>query len=284
LTFVHTALVDGEGKLIHGSRLKRRGIDPGRHDSGVDPERVSVSNLFPVKMPAPIRKLFAKAFGESTEGEIVFHPSAKCPECGSRLCASNGLVDLNTSGEPKSVSAASGRGSCNSPLRNEDAVWRCPNPDCPAQIRAQVGHWCSREAMDIAGGDAAMVVKLVGAGLVRDVAELYRLKMVEVVGLDGMNKNSAKDFVDAIAASRKRGAWRLLFGLGIPHIGAAEAQSLCRYFGSVDNVFAASVVRLQQAEGVSAEAARRINDWHSDSMNRRLVKRLFKAGLNFKAG
>jgi DNA ligase (NAD+) len=138
--------------------------------------------------------------------------------------------------------------------------------------------------MSIAGTDATLVAKLVGTGLVRDAAELYRLKTAEIAALQGMNKDSAKTFVDAIAASRKREAWRLLFGLDIPHVSSAEAQSLCRHFGSVDNVFAASVERLLQAEGVTAEAARNINQWHSDSVNRRLVKRLFKAGLNFKAG
>jgi DNA ligase (NAD+) len=162
--------------------------------------------------------------------------------------------------------------------------WHCPNPDCPIQIRAHIERWCSHEAMDIAGGDAVLVAKLIGAGLVRDVAELYRLKVAEVAGLEGVDRNSAQNFLDAIAASRKREAWRLLFGLSIPHLNAADAQSLCRHFGSVDNVFAASVGRLQQADGVSAETARSINQWHSDSVNRRLVKRLFKAGLNFKAG
>ena len=210
-----------------------------------------------------ISKMFASWFGSSSSNRIVFHPSRTCPECGSRLC---------------------NRGSCNSPLRNKDSVWYCPNPDCPAQIRAQLEHWCSREAMDIAGADAELVAKLVGAGLVRDAAELYRLKVAEIAGLEGVDKNSAKNFVDAIAASRRHEAWRLLFGLDIPCVSVAEAQSFCRHFGSVDNVFAAGVERLRQAEGVSAEAARSLHHWHSDSVNRRLVRRLFKAGLNFKAG
>jgi DNA ligase (NAD+) len=172
--------------------------------------------------------------------------------------------------------------SCNSSLRGEGGIWSCPNLDCPAQIRARIEHWCSPAAMDIEGGDAALVATLVGRGLARDVAELYRLKIGEIAALPGMNQDSAKRFFDAITASQKREAWRLLFGLSIPLAGAPEAQSLCEKFVSVDNVFAASVDRLMLAENVSEAVARSIVQWHSDSVNRRLVKRLFKARLNFK--
>jgi DNA ligase (NAD+) len=199
-----------------------------------------------------VRKFLTAAFAKRGGAGNVLHASEKCPECGTSLM---------------------GRGES----------WRCPNLDCPAQIRANLERWCSPEAMDIAGGDAALVAKLVGHGLVRDLAELYRLKVKELAALPGMNQASALLFFDALKASLKRDAWRLLVGLGIPRIGAPEAKSLCRHFGSVDNVFAAGAPRLTQAEGVGAEAARSLAQWHSDPWNRRLLKRLFKAGLNFKA-
>jgi DNA ligase (NAD+) len=203
-----------------------------------------------------IGKLFALAFGNQAGGGKTFHPSKTCPECGSKLFAEAG-----------------------SDVEN----WRCPNLDCPARIRGRIEHWCSPGAMDIAGGDAALVAQLVGKGLVRDVAELYRLRVAEIAALPGMDKDSAKNFFDAITASQKRDAWRVLFGLGIPQVGAEEAKSLCRHFASVDNVFAASAERMMQAEGVSEILARSIVHWHSDSVNRKLVRRLFKAGVNFKA-
>ena len=184
---------------------------------------------------------------------MIFHPTAKCPDCGTRL------------------------------MRSEE-TWRCPNLDCPAQIRARIEHWCSPGAMDIPGGDAAFVEVLVGNGLVRDVAELYRLKVREIAALPGMNKNSAQKFFDAITTSRKRDAWRVLFGLKIPQVGADEAKSLCRHFTLVDNVFAASAERLMEADGVSEVVAGSIVDWHGDSVNRKLVERLYKAGVNFKSG
>lgn len=143
-------------------------------------------------------------------------------------------------------------------------------------------HWCSSAAMDIAGGDAALVAQLVGKGLARDVAELYKLRVAELAAMPGRDKDSAQNFFDALTASQKREAWRLLFGLSIPLLGTEEAKSLCEHFKSVDNIFAASVERLMQAN-VSEAAARSIVQWQSDGVNRRLVKRLFKAGLNFKA-
>jgi len=199
-----------------------------------------------------IGKWLARAWGQWAGAGNVFHPTDKCPECGT-------------------------------PLMQVNEAWRCPNLDCPAQIRARIGHWCSPGAMDIAGGDAALVALLVGQGLVRDVAELYRLRVAELAALPGRDKDSAQKFFDAITASRKCDAWRVLFGLDIPQVGAAEAKSLCRHFASVDNVFAASAERLRQAEGVSDVVARSIVHWHSDSVNRKLVRRLFKAGVNFKA-
>ena len=98
-----------------------------------------------------------------------------------------------------------------------------------------------------------------------------------------MDNVSAKAFFYAITSSQKREAWRLLVGLKIPLVGQAEAKALCHRFATVDNVFAASVERLMEADAVNETAARSLVQWHSDSLNRKLVKRLFKAGLNFKS-
>ena len=204
-----------------------------------------------------ITHLFSLAFGQQTGKGNVFHPTDKCPECGTPLMRAD--------------------------REDEQSAWRCPNLDCPAQFRARLVHWCSPGALDISGGDAALVAQLVSHGLARDAAELYRIKAAELAALPGMDKPSAQNFFDALTASQKRAAWRTLYGLDIPNITPDAARALCRHFASVDNVFAASVERLMQAEGVSEAAARSLVHWHSDSVNRRLVKRLFKAGVNFKA-
>ncbi|MCX6896014.1 MAG: hypothetical protein NTZ16_11055, partial [Verrucomicrobia bacterium] len=146
-----------------------------------------------------------------------------------------------------------------------------------------LAHWCAPEVMDIPGADAALIAQLVGWGLVRDIAELYRLKVAELAALPGGDEVSVRKFWDAIAASRQREAWRLLVGLEIPLVGAAEAQLLTAGFPTVDAVFAAGAPRLMQDAGVSAAVAQSIIRWHSDSVNRQLIKRLQKAGLNFQS-
>jgi DNA ligase (NAD+) len=199
-----------------------------------------------------IGKFFTETSGKKTEGGHVFHPSKKCPECGT-------------------------------PLMRTEQVWLCPNPDCPAQVRRGLVHWCSPEAMDIAGGDAALVTKLVGKGLARDVAELYRIKVAELAALPDMDKDSAQKFFDAITASMKREAWRVLFGLGIPNISAAEAQLLCQHFATLDDLFATGPERLLKLAGVTEIMARSLSHWSGDPVNRKLVRHLERAGVNFKS-
>lgn len=199
-------------------------------------------------------KMFASWFGNRSADGLKFHPSETCPECGSKLFREAG----------------------------SEANWRCPNLDCPEKIRARIERWCSPAGMNIPGGDARLVRKLVGNGLVLDVAELYRLKPAELAGLEGMDRDSAGRFIVAVRASKNREGWRVLAGLVIPHLSEAEAKSLCRHFGSVDNVFSASAERLMEAEGVGETMARGIAQWHGDPVNRRLVRRLRKAGLNFR--
>jgi DNA ligase (NAD+) len=182
-----------------------------------------------------------------------------CPECGSKVFKTIGADE------------------------EEAAAWRCPNPDCPAQVRGRIEHWCSRGAMDIEGGGEVLAAQLVNSGLVRDVAELYQLKLAEVANLERMGEKSAKNFIDAVAASKTRDAWRVLFGLGILHVGAGVAKALGRHFATLDDVLAASAERLMEADDIGEVIAQSIVYWHSDSVNRKLLDRLRKAGLNFKS-
>ncbi|HKI68307.1 MAG TPA: helix-hairpin-helix domain-containing protein [Verrucomicrobiae bacterium] len=198
------------------------------------------------------------AFGQQSGNRQVFHPSKICPECGSKLFKEAGVND------------------------EDDDVWRCPNPDCPAQIRERLEHWCSRDAMDIEGGHKDFVAQLVKSGLVRDVAELYQLKLREIVTLEGMDEKSAQDFLNALTASKKREACRVLYGLAIPHVSTGAAKSLCGHFPSLDLILGTSAGQLTEVQGISEVIAQEIVYWYGDGVNRKLIERLRKAGLNFK--
>jgi len=192
-------------------------------------------------------------------GEKNFHFPKACPECGSKAAKE---IDGD---------------------EEEGSVWRCVNPDCPAQIRGRIEHWCARGAMDIEGGGEVLAAQLVKSNLVRDVADLYSLKLEDVANLERMAEKSAKNFLDALAASKSRDLWRLLFGLGILHVGAGVAKSLARHFPSLDDMFAANAEQLAEAEDIGEVIAQSLVNWHGDARNQKLIERLRAAGLNFKS-
>jgi DNA ligase (NAD+) len=137
--------------------------------------------------------------------------------------------------------------------------------------------------MDIEGGGEVLVRQLVSAGLVRDVADLYSLKLGEVTSLERMGERSARNFLEGVEASKKRDLWRLLYGLGILHVGAGVSKALARCFPTLEDVLAAPVDELTACEDVGEVIAHSIVQWHGDPRNREFVARLRKAGLNDKS-
>jgi len=205
-------------------------------------------------IPVVVGVVSAKRTGKET----VFAFPKSCPECGSKVSREAG---------------ASGVG----------VAWRCVNPDCPAQIRGRIEHWCARAAMDIEGGGEMLVAQLVKSGLVQDVADLYRLKLNELAALERMGEKSAQSFLDGVRSSKTRDLWRLLFGLGILHVGAGVAKTLNQAFATLEDLFAANVGQLTQVEDVGEIIAQGIVRWYEDARNRKLIERLRAAGLNFKS-
>ena len=207
-------------------------------------------------IPAVVDVVLARRKG----AEQPFGFPTKCPECGSRVSRAAGVEE-----------------------GDEGVVWRCINPDCPAQVRGRIEHWCARGALDIEGGGEVLTRLLVNSGLVRDVADLYCLKLHEVAGLERMGEKSARNFLDGLEASKTRDLWRLLYGLGILHVGAGVAKALSRGFASLDDVLAASTDQLMRCEDIGEVIAQSVVQWQGDSRNRALVEKLRKAGLNFKS-
>ena len=204
-------------------------------------------------IPAVVEVVPAERTGE--EKPFVF--PTLCPECGSKTAKETG------------------------PDETTGAIWRCVNPDCPAQVRGRIEHWCSRGAMDIEGGGEVMAAQLVKSGLVRDIADLYSLRSEPLVALERMGEKSAANFLAGIAASKTRDLWRLLFGLGILHVGAGSAKSLGRHFATLDDVFAATAEELTAADDIGGVIAQSLVQWRDDIHNKALIGRLREAGLNF---
>lgn len=207
---------------------------------------------------------------------VELHASETCPECGSQLAR-----DADGWGKRPREPLSTQDGSPGvAPHRSDD--WHCPNPDCPPQVLKRVVLWASPEAMDIQGCDAELVTQLVQRGLVQDAAEFYQLKVAELASLDGFDLAKARTLWDAIQASKQREAWRVLFGLGIPNLSATEAQTLCKHFTSLEDLFATGRERLMKLDDVTETVARSVTHWHGDPVNRKLVRRLAKVGVNFQ--
>jgi DNA ligase (NAD+) len=170
---------------------------------------------------------------------------------------------------------------CASPLHRDEGevVWRCENVSCPARLRRSLEHFAGRWAMNIEGLGEALVDQLVTAGLVKDAADLYALTGPELEGLERMGKKSAANLLAEIERSKQNEVWRLVYGLGIRHIGERAAQVLARHFGSIDAIATRSVEALQQVPEIGPVLAAAIVEWFSDEANRALVAKLAAAGV-----
>jgi DNA ligase (NAD+) len=171
--------------------------------------------------------------------------------------------------------------ACGSPAQRlpGEAHWRCLSGACPAQLKARIRHFGSRRAMDIEHLGEATVDALVDRGLVRDVADLYALTPAQVARLPGFAAKSARNLIEAIAASRTRGLARLLTGLSIRHVGEHVARLLARRFRRLRRLAEAPVEELAAVPGVGPAIAESVAKFFADPANRRLVRRLEAAGV-----
>lgn len=172
--------------------------------------------------------------------------------------------------------------SCGAPLtRGEDeAVLRCIDPACPAQLLRNLIHFASRDAMDIEGLGEALVEQLVDAGKLHSPADIYRLTKEDVASLERSGEKSAQNLLDAIGASKGRELWRLIFGLGIRLIGAKAAKLLEAAFPDMDAILAASREDFIAVEGFGEIMADSLFRYLSQPQSRALIAELKELGLN----
>jgi len=179
-----------------------------------------------------------------------FRMPAKCPECGSAIHKAEGEV-----------------------------AYRCVNAACPAKRKESLLHFAGRHAMDIDGLGEKIVDQLVDKGLVKDVADLYSLKLDQVANLERMAEKSAQNLLDEIAASKKHPLSRLIYALGIRFVGERTAQLLAENFGSLEELADAKAEDLEKVAEVGPKVSEAIVEFFSEPANRKLIKKLQAAGV-----
>jgi len=165
----------------------------------------------------------------------------------------------------------------------EEAVWRCENTSCPARLRRSLEHFASRRAMNIEGFGESLVDSVVTNGLVTDPADVYTLTADALAALERMGKKSAANVVREIDKSRKAGLARVVYALGIRHVGERGAAALAGAFGSMQAICAASLEQLQAVPDVGPVVAASVRAWLDAPANQHLVERLGAAGVDLTA-
>ena len=183
-------------------------------------------------------------------GTKAYHLPRKCPVCGETVVKPEG-----------------------------EAITRCANASCPAQLKEHVKHFGSKQALNIDGLGDKVVDQLVDNRLVRDVADLYDLTVEQLADLERMAEKSAANLVEAIRGSQEASLPRVIFGLGIRHVGRALAETLAATFGSLEALAKADAERLLEVEDVGPEVAASLVEWFANSANRALVEKLRRHGI-----
>jgi DNA ligase (NAD+) len=162
-----------------------------------------------------------------------------------------------------------------------EADHRCVNANCPAKLQGTILHFASRHVMDIDGLGEALVNQLTERGLVKNVADLYKLTKDDLLQLERMGEKSAENVLTEIEASKKLPLERVIYGLGIRFVGERTAQFLAEHFGSLDAIMKASAEELEEVNEVGPRIAESIVEFFADEHNRKLISDLGKAGLKF---
>jgi DNA ligase (NAD+) len=197
-----------------------------------------------------IPKVLSVVASRRTGEEKAFRFPKKCPVCGGVVSRPEGEV-----------------------------VARCVAADCPAQLKGRLLHYASRRAMRIEGLGDALAEQLVQKTLVRDVADLYQLKLEEVAALERMAEKSASNLLAQIEASKTRDLPQLIYGLGIRHVGERTAMLLARHFRTLDGLAEAAIEEIDDIHEIGLTVAESVRDWFDDEGNLDLCRRLREAGV-----
>lgn len=187
------------------------------------------------------------------EGAVPYEMPLICPACGERLVREEG-----------------------------EAAIRCISSECPAQTVRRVIHFASRDAMDIDGLGSEIVEQLIDCGLISDAADLFGLKFSQIVELERFADKSAQNLIDAIGNVKKNNLDKLIFGLGIRHIGVKAAKNLAKRFKTMDNIISASTEEIAEIEDFGMIMAKSVSDYFAEESNLEMIERLKNYGVNME--
>lgn len=249
-TGVLTPVAELDPVVVSGSKVSRATL---HNEEEIHRKDIRVGDQVLIEKAGEVIPAVVAVLKEARDGtETLFVMPTQCPSCGGPVGREEGQVAV-----------------------------RCMNPSCQAQLRRRLEHFASRGAMDIDGLGERMVGQLVEAGLVSDLSAIYDLKSENLEALERVGEKSAANLLAGIAASRGRPLWRLLFGLGILHVGVTAARKLGERYRTLDTLAAASEEDLQATEDVGTIMAASIRRWFENPKVTVLLERLRQAGLNF---
>ncbi|MBQ8504220.1 MAG: NAD-dependent DNA ligase LigA [Clostridia bacterium] len=188
------------------------------------------------------------------ENAVPYRIPDICPSCGGRVVREEG-----------------------------EAALRCCNPDCPCQLLRNLIHFCSRDAMDIEGLGTAVLDALIKEGLIRNAADIYLLKVEDIAKIERMGEKSGENLVNAALKSKENDLSKLIFALGIRHIGQKAGKLLSDHFGSMDKLMDATVEEIAEIDGFGLIMAQSVVEFFSHKESRELIERLRASGVNMES-
>lgn len=247
-TGVLTPVAALEPVTVSGSRVARATL---HNEEEIQRKDIRIGDMVVIEKAGDVIPAVVGVRTELRTGaEREFRMPPNCPECGSAVQKDEGQVAI-----------------------------RCVNSQCPAQLRRRIEHFASRGAMDIEGLGEAMVTQLVGRGLLHDVSGIYQLNATKLATLERVGEKSIRNLLDAIRRSKTRPLWRLIFALGILHVGVSSSRALADHFRSVPKLMESSVEELQQISDVGEVVGRSIHAFFQEPLNRELIKALAASGV-----
>lgn len=241
-----------EGVLISGSRVSRATL---HNFDEIARKDIRVNDIALIEKAGEIIPAVVCVLPELRKGDSEPYKAPKnCPVCGEPL-----VRDI------------------------DESVLCCINPECPEQVRRRIIHFASRSCMDIDGLGEAVVTQLLDRGLLKNFADIYALTSEQVATLEGFKQKSVENLIGAIADSKGRDLWRLIFGLGIPYVGERVAKDLALEFKTLDNLMASDAAALSNVTGVGERIELSILDFFKSAANLRVIDKLRTFGVNFEA-